>query len=340
MITPPNFKSIAVLFIFLLGLLSLSTVFAAESAENSVEESVNELEGAESPLLMQVDALQQQLVGKELPEVLGKFFGNQRINVNIKMAGGDVATIGMVLEDKTVKSLVIAEVNDPTLVAEVDEASLQSIFSSSHPEVALRKALQDKKITYEPKGFTNKLRFALVSIFTSFVPKNELAATEVLSREEAGVPAAEVTGGVVSEPLNKNSASDSSESLPESAAENKPEEQDQESSDSNSEDLTEESLPEPSGPQTHTVTLIEGGFSVPQIEINVGDSVKWENERQNAQIKGFRRGMIIGVQRCSKVKSGFFQPGESFTWTFDKAETCTFVDGLYTTQTMKVVVVQ
>ena len=48
-----------------------------------------------------------------------------------------------------------------------------------------------------------------------------------------------------------------------------------------------------------------------------------------------KKAMIIGTQDCSKIKSKFFEPGESFSWNFEEVLSCTIVDGVYTTKTMK-----
>ncbi len=87
-------------------------------------------------------------------------------------------------------------------------------------------------------------------------------------------------------------------------------------------------------PAVNEVSLIDGGFEVPTITINAGEAVLWINEREGR----FQQAMIIGTKECSKIKSPIFNPGESFKWTFTEPLTCTIVDGIYTTQTMKVVV--
>ena len=87
-------------------------------------------------------------------------------------------------------------------------------------------------------------------------------------------------------------------------------------------------------PAVNEVLLIDGGFEVPTITINAGEAVLWINEREGR----FKQGMVIGTKECSTIKSPIFNPGESFRWTFTEPLTCTIVDGIYTTQTMKVVV--
>lgn len=86
--------------------------------------------------------------------------------------------------------------------------------------------------------------------------------------------------------------------------------------------------------QTYTVNVVDTGFEVPEIRINVGDTVAWQNVREGKLSKA----LILGTYQCARIRSGFFFPGEVFTWTFDKPMTCLIVDGIYTTQSMSVVV--
>jgi|ETN02SMinimDraft_4_1059925.scaffolds.fasta_scaffold62910_2 plastocyanin len=83
-----------------------------------------------------------------------------------------------------------------------------------------------------------------------------------------------------------------------------------------------------------TVNLIEEGFEEFEIHIKAGDTVVWQNVRET----GVTKAMIIGTQRCNKVKSGMFEAGESFSWKFEDPVKCTIVDGIFTTQLMKVIV--
>ena len=85
---------------------------------------------------------------------------------------------------------------------------------------------------------------------------------------------------------------------------------------------------------THTVRMTADGFSPDKIYIKVGDTVVWKNTRSG----NINKAMIIGVRECSKVRSGFFKPGESFSWTFDQPMTCTIADGIMTTKESKVFV--
>lgn len=89
-----------------------------------------------------------------------------------------------------------------------------------------------------------------------------------------------------------------------------------------------------SGPQTHTVKMNDDGFSLTELKINVGHTVEWQNVRQGK----LNQAMIMGMRECREVKSGLFNTGESFSWTFEEAGTCYIVDGIYTEEEMRIVV--
>jgi plastocyanin len=93
---------------------------------------------------------------------------------------------------------------------------------------------------------------------------------------------------------------------------------------------------EPEEPQstTHIVMMTADGFGPDKLHIKVGDTVVWKNVRSGT----INKAMIIGVRECSKVRSGFFKPGESFSWTFDEPVTCTIADGIMTTKESKIFV--
>ncbi len=86
---------------------------------------------------------------------------------------------------------------------------------------------------------------------------------------------------------------------------------------------------------THTVNMIDGGFEDVSITIKAGDTIVWQNVRENAQ---FNKAMVIGTRECQKVKSRFFLPGSYYSYKFDKPMACMVVDGIFTTQSMTIIV--
>ena len=88
------------------------------------------------------------------------------------------------------------------------------------------------------------------------------------------------------------------------------------------------------GLRTHVVKLIDGGFERKTVQINVGETVMWSNVRK-AQ---YNIALLVGNRECRDIKSGFFNTGESYNWTFNETGTCFVSDGIFTTQAMKVIV--
>ncbi len=80
------------------------------------------------------------------------------------------------------------------------------------------------------------------------------------------------------------------------------------------------------------VKLIDGGFDKKEITINVGDTVTWENARKGQ----YKIGLLFGNNKCRKVKSGMFNAGESYNYTFTESGTCWVSDGIYTTQSLRI----
>ena len=85
---------------------------------------------------------------------------------------------------------------------------------------------------------------------------------------------------------------------------------------------------------TYTVNLIKDGFEIDKLTIKVGDKVIWQNVREGRIIKA----LVFGTQKCAQLKSPMFYPGQVYSWTFDKAGSCMVVDGIFTTQAMKITV--
>ena len=84
----------------------------------------------------------------------------------------------------------------------------------------------------------------------------------------------------------------------------------------------------------HYVSLIAGGFEVKDITIKVGETVAWKNDREGT----LQKALVLGTEQCQPLRSKMFGPGEVYRWTFTQKQTCTVVDGIYTTKLMKVIV--
>ncbi len=144
-------------------LIMLSSVIAGSGFVQAWGESLKELEG------------------QTLPGALGTLFGNEQINFHIQLEDGGEAVIGLVVENKIVKSVSSSGVAEPTLNVYTSEATITEIVNSASPPNALLNALKEEKITYKAVGFFNKIKFAFLSVFSNIA---------ALFTSEEAVPAA------------------------------------------------------------------------------------------------------------------------------------------------------
>lgn len=275
---------------------------------------------AESDVASRIETLAQELQGQEISGFPGKLLQGQRINIILSHPEEEDLTVGILMEKKVVKSIILAEVKEPTLVVQASQATAESVLNSANPLPVLQQALKNKEITYKAKGLKNKLKFTWISLFGFLGKDNEQQASVQVVRKDQ-VPAQndhkkeQVTGGVVAE--------EEVAAEPESSGENPAE--------------TTEEKPKSEKPtsQTQIVEMVDGGFNVNQLTVKKGDTVEWKNVRGDSR---FKQAMIIGTFKCSKVKSKFFNPGESYQFTFPEPLECDITDGIYTTQKMTLVV--
>ncbi len=82
------------------------------------------------------------------------------------------------------------------------------------------------------------------------------------------------------------------------------------------------------------IKMIDGGFSTKILNINQGDNIVWENVRTGR----IKIALVVGNRKCRDINSGFFNPGESYNWTFNQKGVCYVSDGIYTTQAMKITI--
>ena len=84
----------------------------------------------------------------------------------------------------------------------------------------------------------------------------------------------------------------------------------------------------------NVIKVTDKGFEPKELKVKVGDTVEW----QNVRVGKINKALIIGAQSCFDVKSPILESGKSFKYTFKKADTCTIVEAITTTQVGKVVV--
>ena len=304
-------KIISILLI--LSLLMSTAVFA-----------VNEIDSS-------IDALNAQLEGKVIPAPLNKIFGDEKINVNFKMNDGTTLIVGLLTENNKFKSLVAGGVDDPSLNVYTTEKVVTDIESSSDPASTLKLAYNRGTISYQAVGMKNKIKFAFISVFMKvsgwFTDNGPEEVVEVKGDLEA-----EAEEETVEENEDKEDKEDK---------EDDPVEQEVITGDAVAEVKTEpvvkktvKKVVKKTGPKTHTVELDNTGFAVDDITVSVGDTVNFINLRTGKA----KTALLIGTNKCRELRSKIFHYEESYSWKFDEPMNCVVVGGIFTTQSMKVIV--
>ncbi len=319
--------NISTVFLYVVFLL-LFSVFAQAELSNDVEE------------------FSKEIVNKKVPGPLMLFFGDERINIYID---GTSDVLGFVAEKNVVKSFGLEKVEDPTLIIHVDQQVLEELQTSENGLVTLKDALETKQITYKGVGLKNKIKFSLVSTLSRFTAllsgksktlEVKEAKRQDLEKQQEAEKAEKSTEKSL--PKEKTKTADAKTDVADANTDVADAKKDENATISDEGDgLTAGSVVDSAketaksfGPTGHVVQLVNTGFEVPEITIKAGDTVTWKDVRSNSLTEG----MIVGTQKCSKVKSKVFDTGEEFSYTFTESGKCTIVDGIYTTQMMKVII--
>ena len=80
------------------------------------------------------------------------------------------------------------------------------------------------------------------------------------------------------------------------------------------------------------IILTENIIRLESITVDVNQKVIWKNEQEKLQA------LVYGVREISGMKSGFIQPGESFTWQFSEPGEYTYVDSVVIGRMGKIIV--
>lgn len=266
----------------------------------------------------EMQALNEDLEGQVIPSPLDKLFSDERINVHFAMEDNSDVVMGLITSNGKFSSLSSGELEDPSLNVYVAEDVMAEIENSDNPGEVLQTALKDGRIRYEAIGFFNKIKFAAI--------RGMITIGGWFSGEEDNVEET-IVEEATEETEQPTDVQEEKEEEPKVEELEIPE-VDQEVEDGEAEIIDEE-IEET---KTHVVKMDNDGFDqIGTLTIKVGETVEWKNVRTGS----LKKAMIIGTQGCSQVKSTFFEPGESFSWTFEEAVTCLIVDGVYTTETMK-----
>lgn len=90
---------------------------------------------------------------------------------------------------------------------------------------------------------------------------------------------------------------------------------------------------------THTVEVAENKFTPNTLTIKVGETVTWKNVKATGKLGS--QTSILGVRGVcggKKLVSDDFAPGEEFSYTFDEAGECPYIDIYYTNNAGKIII--
>jgi plastocyanin len=297
---------------------------------------------AESDLSSDLTLLARELTGKEIPSAIEPLFGNERVNFYIEFIDGTKTVFGLVSEEGVIKGISQKEVSNPSLKIYLSESAFIKMNNADDPLIALAESIKSGEISYSGVGFFNKLKFSFMSIFSKIDNLfGEEAVVEIDSGETETKEGVDESDVEETETINKDDTIEENDNSAEMLDENSndlltgevvAELPKVENTTEIIEDETEKEIEEEPEFYTYNVELVNTGFGTSELDVFVGDSVIWENVRSGS-LKG---GMIIGTRNCKAIKSKVFNPGESYSYTFQEPGKCLIVDGIFTTQIMYV----
>lgn len=144
MIPRMQIQSILLVSTFLLlGILG----FAQSDTQTLLENSFNEGGMLKEELLPQLAYANQQF--SELPGPVKAIFGNQVIEVELKLNNGSIETLGVVTKGEAIAQVTKGIPVKETLKVKVDEETLNEIANAEDIQSAFVEAVSQKKLTYE-----------------------------------------------------------------------------------------------------------------------------------------------------------------------------------------------
>lgn len=124
---------------------------------------------AQQDIISELLSTGEDLKGTELPSALGALFGNERINLHVRLNSGEEVVLGLTIENKVIQGIQEGELDDPTMNTYVGEDAINEIMDSDDPTSSLMDALDNREITYRGVGFFNWLKYVIVSIISKIV---------------------------------------------------------------------------------------------------------------------------------------------------------------------------
>ena len=95
---------------------------------------------------------------EKFPNFVKTVFGNERINIILKMNDGSIVNLWMETENAKIINLAYGELDNPTLVVETSEDTLNRIGKSEKPIDEFLFAINNGEIRYEAKKITSGIK--------------------------------------------------------------------------------------------------------------------------------------------------------------------------------------
>jgi hypothetical protein len=130
------------------ALLTLGSLgFAQSDTQTLLKNSFTEGGLLKDELLPQLEYATQQF--SELPGPVKSIFGNQVIEVELKLDDGSIETLGVVTKGEAIAQVTKGVPVKETLKVRVDEETLNTIANADDIQAAFIEAVSQKKLTYE-----------------------------------------------------------------------------------------------------------------------------------------------------------------------------------------------
>lgn len=151
-------------FLFFLGLFSLSH---AQDYDDFLENAFDEKGELKPEYHAQLETATQKF--QSLPENMQNLFNNQNIEIDFTRADGEKEKIGMVIQEKILKTLTRYAPPNPTLKIKLDEETLNQIMTNKDPIQGLVDAVNNGKIDYSSTDFFTGILLWLSKIIIGII---------------------------------------------------------------------------------------------------------------------------------------------------------------------------
>jgi len=97
-----------------------------------------------------------------VPSFLKFIFGDERINVKVARLDGTTVNLAIETKNGVIVDSKLGELQDPTIQAEISEATIKRIYESQNPVSEIDKALDSGEIAYDSQRFATSVKTAVV----------------------------------------------------------------------------------------------------------------------------------------------------------------------------------